>query len=72
MRALVLVDIQNDFMPFGALPVAGGDGVVPVANALIPRFSLVVATQDWHPAEHGSFESAHAGAGPGSASRSTA
>lgn len=65
MRALVLVDIQNDFMPFGALPVAGGDGVVPVANALIPRFSLVVATQDWHPVDHGSFASAHAGASLG-------
>jgi nicotinamidase/pyrazinamidase len=65
VRALVLVDIQNDFMPFGALPVAGGDGVVPVANALIPRFSLVVASQDWHPVGHGSFASAHAGANVG-------
>lgn len=62
MRALLLTDIQNDFMPFGALPVADGDGVVSVANALIPRFSLVVATQDWHPANHGSFASAHSGA----------
>jgi nicotinamidase/pyrazinamidase len=65
VKALVLVDIQNDFMPFGALPVAGGDGVVAVANTLIPRFSLVVATQDWHPAGHGSFASAHAGARAG-------
>lgn len=62
MRALLLTDIQNDFMPFGALPVADGDGVVSVANVLIPRFSLVVATQDWHPAEHGSFASTHPGA----------
>ncbi len=65
MRALVLVDIQNDFMPFGALPVADGDTVVAVANALIPRFSLVVATQDWHPPDHGSFASSHADAHPG-------
>lgn len=61
MRALVLVDLQNDFMPFGALPVVDGDAVVPVANALIPRFSLVIASQDWHPADHGSFASAHPG-----------
>lgn len=65
MRALLLVDVQNDFMPFGALPVADGDGVVSVANALMPRFSFVVATQDWHPANHGSFASAHPGAGAG-------
>ncbi|TDB39523.1 MAG: bifunctional nicotinamidase/pyrazinamidase [Actinobacteria bacterium] len=65
MRALILVDIQNDFMPFGALPVADGDAIVPVANALMPRFSLVVATQDWHPAGHGSFASRHPGASPG-------
>ncbi|HYE07238.1 MAG TPA: bifunctional nicotinamidase/pyrazinamidase [Planctomycetota bacterium] len=55
MRALILVDIQNDFCPGGALAVADGDAVVPVANALMPRFDLVVATQDWHPPEHGSF-----------------
>lgn len=65
MRALVLVDIQNDFMPFGALPVPDGDAAVPVANALAPRFALVVATQDWHPADHGSFSSAHPGTAPG-------
>jgi len=65
MRALILVDIQNDFMPFGALPVAEGDQVVEVANELAGRFSLVVATQDWHPADHGSFASAHPGMKPG-------
>jgi nicotinamidase/pyrazinamidase len=65
MKALLLVDIQNDFMPFGALPVAGGDAVVGVANRLMPRFSLVVASQDWHPADHGSFASSHPGAAPG-------
>lgn len=65
MRALILVDIQNDFVPGGALPVPEGDGVVPVANAIAPRFSLVIATQDWHPPDHGSFASSHPGASPG-------
>lgn len=65
MRALILVDIQNDFVPGGALAVPGGDAVVPVANALAPRFSLVVASQDWHPAGHGSFASAHPGSSAG-------
>jgi nicotinamidase/pyrazinamidase len=65
MKALLLVDIQNDFMPFGALPVADGDAVVAVANRLTPRFSLVVASQDWHPADHGSFASSHPGTAPG-------
>jgi nicotinamidase/pyrazinamidase len=61
MRALLLIDIQNDFMPTGSLPVADGDAVVPVANALMPGFDLVVATQDWHPAGHASFASSHTG-----------
>lgn len=65
MRALVLVDIQNDFMPFGSLPVAEGDAVVAVANTVSPRFELVVATQDWHPPDSGSFASNHAGRQPG-------
>ncbi len=65
MRALVLVDVQNDFMPFGALPVKDGDEVVPVANRLAERFELVAATQDWHPADHGSFASSHPGRTPG-------
>lgn len=55
MRALILVDIQNDFLPGGALAVNEGDAVVPVANALVERYELVVATQDWHPANHRSF-----------------
>lgn len=55
MKALLLVDIQNDFCPGGALAVPRGDEVVPVANRLAPLFPVVVATQDWHPAEHGSF-----------------
>jgi nicotinamidase/pyrazinamidase len=59
MRALILVDLQYDFMPAGALAVADGDATVPVANALIPQFELVVATQDWHPPDHGSFVTQH-------------
>ncbi|MCA9660104.1 MAG: bifunctional nicotinamidase/pyrazinamidase [Myxococcales bacterium] len=65
MKALILVDLQNDFMPGGALAVAEGDAVVAVANRLIPRFELVVATQDWHPADHGSFAANHEGRRPG-------
>ncbi len=61
MKALLLVDIQNDFCPGGALPVAGGDEVVAVANRVQPHFDLVVATQDWHPADHGSFAANHVG-----------
>jgi nicotinamidase/pyrazinamidase len=61
VRTLILVDIQKDFLPGGALPVPRGDEVVPVANRLQPRFDLVVATQDWHPAGHGSFASMHPG-----------
>lgn len=59
--ALILVDIQNDFLPGGALAVPDGDEVIPVANLLIPRFEHVFATQDWHPADHGSFASQHEG-----------
>ena len=63
--ALVLVDLQNDFLPTGALPVPEGDQVIPVANALIPIFERVVATQDWHPADHGSFAANHLWRKPG-------
>ena len=58
---LLLIDIQNDFCPGGALAVADGDAVVPVANALVDRFSHVALTQDWHPAGHFSFASSHPG-----------
>jgi nicotinamidase/pyrazinamidase len=54
--ALILVDIQNDFCPGGALAVNEGDLIVPVVNRLIPRFPLVISTQDWHPASHISFK----------------
>jgi len=64
-KALILVDIQNDFLPTGALPVPEGDAVVEVANALMPKFDTVVATQDWHPPGHESFASQHDGRSPG-------
>ena len=54
-RALVLVDIQNDFCPGGALAVGGGDAIIPLVNQIQPGYDLVVATQDWHPAGHKSF-----------------
>ena len=59
MDALIVVDVQNDFLPGGALAVPDGDAVIPVINGLLPKFSLVAATQDWHPANHGSFVSQH-------------
>ena len=62
--ALLLVDLQYDFMPGGALAVAGGHEVVPVANRIARAFSNVVLTQDWHPAGHVSFASSHAGRKP--------
>ena len=65
MTALLLVDLQVDFMPTGMLPVAEGDRVVPIANALMPHYELVVATQDWHPANHGSFAANHPWRKPG-------
>lgn len=61
MNALILVDIQNDFLPGGALAVPEGDAVIPVCNAIRDRFNLVVATQDWHPRDHGSFAANHPG-----------
>jgi nicotinamidase/pyrazinamidase len=65
MDALILVDIQNDFLPGGSLAVPRGDEVIPVANRLIKKFDLVIATQDWHPKDHGSFASRHPGSKPG-------
>ncbi|HYG35637.1 MAG TPA: bifunctional nicotinamidase/pyrazinamidase [Clostridia bacterium] len=61
MRALILVDIQNDFLPGGALAVPEGDVIIPVVRRLQAAFPLVVATQDWHPADHGSFAANHPG-----------
>ncbi len=59
MNALILVDIQNDFAPTGALPVPDGDQIVPTVNALQSHFDKVVATQDWHPEHHESFAVEH-------------
>jgi nicotinamidase/pyrazinamidase len=61
MNALILVDIQNDFLPGGALAVPDGHVIVPIANRLQAAFPSVVATQDWHPADHGSFAANHPG-----------
>ena len=65
MKTLILVDIQNDFLPGGALAVPRGDEVVSVANRIQGQFDLVVATQDWHPKNHGSFAVNHPGKNPG-------
>lgn len=66
MKALLLIDIQNGFCPGGNLAVPDGDAVVPVANRLIREggYDVIVASQDWHPADHGSFASQHLGAKP--------
>jgi nicotinamidase/pyrazinamidase len=61
---LLIIDVQNDFCPGGALAVGDGDAVVPVANGLAERFQHVVLTQDWHPAGHSSFATSHPGAAP--------
>jgi nicotinamidase/pyrazinamidase len=62
---LIIVDLQNDFLPGGALPVPHGDEVIRVANELQKRFELVLATKDWHPPDHGSFAANHPGKKPG-------
>lgn len=61
MNALLLIDVQYDFLPGGALEVAHGDQIIPVLNEITPQLPLVVATQDWHPSNHGSFASSHPG-----------
>ena len=59
MKALLLIDVQNDFMPGGALAVPEGDKIVPIINKIQHKFDLVLATQDWHPSGHASFASTH-------------
>ncbi len=59
MKALILVDLQNDFCYSGPLAVEGGNEVIPIANKLMDKFDLVIATQDWHPANHESFAAVH-------------
>jgi len=63
-EALIVIDIQNDFCPGGALAVAGGDEILPRVNALMGDFPIIVLTQDWHTADHSSFAAQHPGAEP--------
>lgn len=63
-KALIVIDMQNDFCPGGALAVSGGDEIVPSINALMDEFDAVILTQDWHPADHSSFAGNHRGGEP--------
>lgn len=65
MKALLMIDIQNDFLPGGSLEVAYGDQIIPVVNSVQELFDVIIATQDWHPREHVSFASNHSGKTPG-------
>ncbi|MGY9047301.1 hypothetical protein P775_07560 [Puniceibacterium antarcticum] len=64
MSALIVIDVQNDFCPGGNLAVPTGDAVVAQINAMMPAFDAVILTQDWHPGDHSSFASQHAGKAP--------
>jgi len=64
MKTLLIIDVQNDFMPTGSLPVPNGDKIVSIINEIQPKFDLVIATQDWHPEDHISFASNHKGLSP--------
>lgn len=59
MKALLIIDIQNDFLPGGALAVKDGDAIIPIVNKIQAKFDLVIATQDWHPLNHKSFAANH-------------
>ncbi|TVP48905.1 MAG: bifunctional nicotinamidase/pyrazinamidase [Mongoliibacter sp.] len=61
MKALIIVDVQNDFLPGGALAVKDGNLIIPIINKLQKKFAFIVATQDWHPGNHGSFAANHPG-----------
>lgn len=63
-RALIVIDVQNDFCPGGALAVPGGDEIVPRINGMMDQYDAVILTQDWHPAGHSSFASSHSGKAP--------
>jgi len=65
MKTLLIVDIQNDFFPGGSLAVEGAHDIIPIINALIPKFDRIFATQDWHPKDHASFAENHEGKAPG-------
>jgi len=62
--ALIVIDVQNDFCPGGAIAVPGGDQIIAPINALMTQFSAIVLTQDWHPSGHSSFASSHPGKSP--------
>ena len=64
MHALIVIDVQNDFCPGGALAVDGGAQIIPAINEMMPQFDAVILTQDWHPSGHSSFASSHAGKDP--------
>lgn len=64
MKALLIIDLQNDFLPAGSLAVPDGDQIIPIVNDLQSKFDLVVATQDWHPNNHQSFASQYPGKAP--------
>ena len=64
MKTMIIVDVQNDFTTGGALEVPGGDGIIEPINRIQGKFDLVIATQDWHPPDHGSFASNHKGKEP--------
>ncbi|HAT8702615.1 TPA: bifunctional nicotinamidase/pyrazinamidase [Legionella pneumophila subsp. pneumophila] len=64
MKTLIILDVQNDFMPSGSLGVPNGDAIVPVINSILHCFDLIVASQDWHPSNHTSFASNHTGRKP--------
>jgi nicotinamidase/pyrazinamidase len=64
VKTLIIVDVQNDFMPGGTLEVPGSGEIVPVINDLLDKFDLIIATQDWHPKNHKSFASTHFGKQP--------
>lgn len=61
MKTLIIIDVQNDFIPGGALAVPGGDEIIELINRLQSKFDLVIATQDWHPRDHSSFAASHPG-----------
>ena len=63
-EALIVIDVQNDFLPGGALAVPEGDLILPTVRALIDHFDHVILTQDWHPQHHKSFASNHTGFSP--------
>nr|WP_242604314.1 isochorismatase family protein [Legionella brunensis] len=61
MKTLIILDVQNDFLPGGSLAVPNSEVIIPIINELQPHFDLVIATQDWHPPNHKSFASNHSG-----------